>query len=297
MKNLDLKLLSILDTLLAERNVTRTAERLHMTQSAVSHALARLRRAFADPLFVATREGMAPTPRALEIAGPSRAALEAMRGALARRAAFVPADCSEVFRIATNDYVSFVLLPTLLGRLRDAAPRVRLQITLLDPNEDWPRFEAGRLDLALAFLRSVPGGFHSRNVFSERYCCIARKGHPSIKGRVTLGQYLDAEHIVMTPYLTGLVDERLAEQGRRRRIALAIPQFLLIPELVATTDLVATMGERVAERFAARLPLQVLPLPVAVERVTITLAWHPLRHADPAHSWLRGVIAEVSKDL
>jgi DNA-binding transcriptional LysR family regulator len=174
---------------------------------------------------------------------------------------------------------------------------VRLRISLLDPEQDWARFESGRLDLALAFLRSVPGGFHSRSVFRERYCCIARRGHPSIKGRLSLAQYLEAEHIVMTPYITGLVDERLAEQGKRRKVALAIPQFLLIPELVAQTDFLATMGERVAERYATRLPLQVLPLPVALERVTITQAWHPLKHADPAHAWLRELIAEVAKDL
>ncbi len=89
----------------------------------------------------------------------------------------------------------------------------------------------------------------------------------------------------MTPYITGRIDERLAEEGKRRKVALAIPQFLLIPELVVKTDLVATMGEGVAQRYATRLPLQVLPLPVALERVTIMQAWHPLKHADPAHEW------------
>jgi DNA-binding transcriptional LysR family regulator len=143
----------------------------------------------------------------------------------------------------------------------------------------------------------VPGGLHSRGVFAERYCCIARKGHPAIRKRLTLTQYLALEHIVMSPFITGLVDERLAEQGKRRQVALAIPQFLLIPELVAQTDFIATMGERVARRFAARLPLQVFALPLAVERVAITLVWHPRRHAEPGHQWLRGLIAELAKSI
>jgi DNA-binding transcriptional LysR family regulator len=297
MRSLDLRLLGILDALIAERNVTRTAERLHMTQPAVSHALAKLRRAFGDPLFVPTRGGMAPTSRALEIAAPARTALEAMGQAFAKRAAFAPAAARQTFRVATNDYVSFMLLPKLLRRLRDEAPGVRLQISAFDPARDWVQLEHGTLDFAVAYFKSVPGGLHSRGVFAERYCCIARRGHPAIRKRLTLAQYLALEHIVMSPFITGLVDERLAEQGKRRQVALAIPQFLLIPELVAQTDFLATMGERVARRFAARLPLQVFPLPLAVERVAITLVWHPRRHAELGHQWLRGVIAGVAKSV
>jgi DNA-binding transcriptional LysR family regulator len=294
MKNLDFRLLSILDTLLAERNVTRTAERLHMTQSAVSHALAKLRRAFRDPLFVPTPEGMTPTSRALELAPHVRAALASMLKAFAPRAPFDPRACDQTFRIATNDYVSFILLPGLLERLRTEAPAVRLQISAMHPEADWPRLADGSLDMAMAFMRNVPGDLHSRGLFGERYCCIARRGHPAARGRLTLEKYLQLDHIVMTPFITGLIDERLAALGKRRKIALAIPQFLLIPQLVSRSDFVATMGERVARYFAQRMKIQMLALPLDLGEVPITLAWHPRHHAEPPHQWLRGLIAEVA---
>ena len=297
MKNLDLRLLSILDTLLAERNVTRTAERLHMTQSAVSHALAKLRDTFSDPLFVPTRGGMAPTSRALELAEPLRSALEHVRQVFALPEAFEPAAADTVFKIATNDYVSFVLLPPLLARLRAIAPRMRLQLVTVDAAHDWERLEDGTVDLALAFFRDIPGGMHSRTLFEERYCCIARRGHPIVQGRLTLSRYMDLDHIVMTPYLTGLIDGRLAERGLKRRVALGIPNFLLIPELVAQSALVATMGERVARHFAKRLKLAVFPLPLPLERVRISAVWHARKHAEPPHQWLRNAIAEVAGAL
>lgn len=297
MKNLDLKLLTILETLLAERNVTRTAERLHMTQSAVSHALAKLRRTFGDPLFVPTREGMAPTGRAVELAEPLSGAMEQIRRALEARTPFEPVTCEEVFRIATNDYGSFVLLPPLLRRLAEEAPKVRLELVALDAKHDWERLEDGSLDLALAFFREIPLQLHSRTLFREKYVCIARRGHPCTKKKLTLDDYIELDHIVMTPFITGLIDGRLAERGLKRRVALAIPNFLLIPELVAQSDLVATMGERVAQRFATRLALRVLPLPLDLDRVTISLVWHARRHAERAHHWLRGVLAEVAAEL
>jgi DNA-binding transcriptional LysR family regulator len=297
MRNLDLKLLQLLATLLVERNVTRTAERMNMTQSAVSHALAKLRRAFQDPLFVQTREGMMPTSRTLQLADPLGAALANMREALAPRAPFEPARCDQTFRVATTDYVSYLLLPALLDRLREVAPKVRLQISALHPEPDWLRLGDGSLDLAMAYLRRVPGDFHSRSLFRDRYCLVARAGHPAVGERVTLARYLELEHIVMTPFLTGLVDERLDQEGKHRKVAVAIPQFLLIPELVARTDLVATMGERVARDFAQRLALRVLPLPLDLGLITVRLAWHPRSHAEPQHQWLRTLIAEVAQSV
>lgn len=294
MKNLDVKLLTILDTLLDERNVTRAAAKLNMTQSAVSHALARLRRDLDDPLFVPTRTGMSPTRRALELAEPLRAALEQLRRLTGTRTRFDPRECETVFRVSTNDYVGFVLLPRLLKRLAEEAPRVRLQVMALGTETDWDRLEDGTVDLAIAYMRSTPGQMHSRPLFQERYCCIARKKHPAIDGKLTLKTYLALDHIVMTPYITGVVDERLAEIGERRRVGIAIPQFLLIPELVTKSDMIATMGERVANDFAKRLPLTVHTLPLSLRPVTITAAWHTRKHHEPEHQWLRQLVAEVA---
>ena len=294
MRNLDLKLLAIFDTLLEERNVTRAAGRLHTTQSAVSHALAKLRRTFDDPLFVPTREGMAPTARALELAAPLREALERVRGALAPRAPFDPSTCTDTVNIATNDYVSFVLAPRLMREIERRAPRLQLRFAALDAATDWARLDDGSLDMALAYFRETPGHLHARPLFHERYVCIARRGHPGTGKRLTLARYLALRHIVMFPYITGLIDRRLQERGLARQVALAIPQFLMIPELVAGSDHVATIGERVATSFAKRLPLTVHALPYPVEKVAISMVWHPRRHAEPSHQWLRGLIAEVA---
>jgi len=191
--------------------------------------------------------------------------------------------------------VSYLLLPALLARLREAAPRVRLQISALHPDTDWPRFADGTLDLAMAYMRQVPSDMHTRNLFQDRHCCLARKGHPLIGKRLTLERYLELDHIAVTPFMTGLIDEKLQQMGKQRKIAVSIPQFLLIPELVSRSDLVATMGERVAREFAARLNLQVMPLPLDVGPVTVTLAWHPRSQPEPPHQWLRALIAGVAQ--
>jgi DNA-binding transcriptional LysR family regulator len=240
---------------------------------------------------------MAPTKRAIELTEPLRAALLQMRRVLAAPKAFVPRDCDVVFRVATNDYVSYVVLPPLLRRLAQEAPKARLQLVALDAETVWSRLEDGTLDLALQYFREIPGELHSRSLFRERYVCIARRGHPVIRKKLTLAKYLALDHIVMTPYLTGLIDARLATLGHTRRVALGIPNFLLIPELVAQSQLVATMGERVASAYAKHLPLRVYPLPLALDRVVISQVWHGRRHADAAHQWLRGVIAEVSQTV
>lgn len=296
-RNMNLKQLQILVTLNEEKSVTQTAARLHMTQSAVSHALASLRRSFADPLFVATKNEMVPTQRALDLANHLRQALTHLHLAMMPPRDFEPHKCNTVFRIATNDYGSFVLLPPLLKRLAGEAPLVRLQFVPLEPERDWKRLADGSIDFALAYFRSIPNSLHARSLFEERYVCIARSGHPIIKRKLTLQRYLQLDHIAVAPYGTGLIDQQLGQRGMTRRVVLMIPNFLLIPELVTQSNLVATMGERVARCFARRLRLNVQPLPLPLERVAVSLVWHARTHSEPEHQWLRELIVQVAKNL
>jgi DNA-binding transcriptional LysR family regulator len=297
--SLNLNLLPVLDALLSERGVSRAGARLGLSQPAVSNALAQLRALLHDPLFVRKGGGMAPTERALALAGPLRAALLALEQGLEPSAGFEPAIAERDFTIVTNDFVAFAMLPGLLARLQREAPRVRLQVRAWQEHVVPPDLARGDADLVLGFNRGLPAGHHAAPLFHDRFVFVARKGHPLVRGKITLAMYTKLAHVLVShePNARGVVDDVLALRGLTRNVALRVSHFLLVPPIVAATDCVAALSEIVARSAAPTLPLQLLKMPLDVPGATVQMMWHARTDASKAHAWLRGLVQDVGRGI
>lgn len=301
LRAVDLNLVLALDALLAERHVTRAAARLGVTQSAASHALARLRELLGDPLLVRGPKGaMLPTPRATELAPAVHRILEDLAGVLRGQGGFDPATATHTFHVGAADYIELILLPRLVERLARSAPGIDLWIHQFGEFGD-AELAAGVLDLVIGPPRRAlrPAGSYEKVLFDEHFTCIVRKGHPLADARMTLPRYAAASHVLVAPRGTpgSLVDDALAAAGRTRRIAVAVPHFLVVPHVVAASDLVATLPNRVAAFFADLVGLARASPPVELAPFQMAMAWHERMHEDVRHRWLREQLLAVAAEV
>ena len=237
----DLNLLKAFEALHAERHVTRAGQRIGLSQSAMSGALTRLRELFGDELFVRSPDGMQPTPRAADLAGPVSAALRLLRDAL-QADAFDPAAADHTVTMAMTDYAAFVLLPPLLARLAVEAPGLNVRVRgIFGRTEALDLLDNGAADLAVGFPVEASARILVRPLLQEGFACIARRDHPAFAEGAGPEAFAAALHLLVSPEgdRTGIVDRGLAAIGLRRRIVLSLPQFLAAPFVVADTDLVA----------------------------------------------------------
>lgn len=292
----DLNLLVVLEALLAERSVTAAARRLGLSQPAVSHALSRLRALLGDPLFVRAPGGLAPTARTEALTTSLARAMDAIRQSLAEPS-FDPETSDRSFSIATADLGAFVLVPPLLERLAKSAPRVDVAVRSTPMETAERQLAEGSLDLAVVVSPTTRAGFYREPLFRERFVCVLRRGHPFERGKLTLDRYCAASHVLVAPRGTpgSPLDAELAELGRRRRVALSVPHFLVAPHVVARSDLVWTAPESMARSFAQLLPLVVRPLPLRIEGFVMLQLWHERHQRDPAHVWLRRQVAAAAR--
>jgi DNA-binding transcriptional LysR family regulator len=296
----DLNLLVVLDAILTEGNVTRAAERVGMTQPAMSQALARLRRLFDDPLFVRTPRGMIATARASELAAPVRRALGEIDRALASSPSFDPRTARRAFTLATLDHGELVILLPLLQRLAAEAPGIDLRVRPLRFADLEEELESGAVDLAIGVL--APGDEPSLNgqkLFREHFVCMVRADHPEVGATLSLAEYVALDHALVSPRGRpgSLVDAELAKRGLERRVALVVPHFAVAPMIVARSDLVLTVPERIAHAFAAMLPLRTVPPPLELPGFDVVQLWHERRQQDRPHTWLRGLVLSVCRSL
>src|SRR5580658_9972979 len=299
---IDLNLLVALDALLAERSVTRAAFRIGITQSAASHALARLRKLTGDELLVRGRSGMVPTVRAEAMGAPLRRALEDITGTLSSPLTFDPKTARLRVFIGTSDYSELVLLPGIMARLAREAPGVELRVLTLgdDPASE---LSSGKLDIVLMPppLGEGAPGIRGQRILRDRFVCVARNGHPLAKRKaLTVSRFAGAIHALISPWGMegGFVDDALARLGLKRRVAVAVPHFLAAPHIIASSDLLLTVPERVAQVVAGPLNLAVLAPPQELELTgfTMSILWHERTHEDPARRWLRDlIVAEASE--
>lgn len=298
LSSLDLNLLVVLEVLLAERNVTRAAARLGLSQPGVSTALGRLRAALGDPLLVRGPRGMQPTPRALELEPLLREALGRLEGALFGGRGFDPAHAERTFSVAASDYVQFVLLGRLVARLQRHAPGVQLKVVPVSARFPWAELEAGALDLVLGRAPQEPEGLKKKLLFRDRVVFIVRRDHPLKKKTWTLEDFTSVSHVEALP-IEGptMVDQLLGRKKRRRKLAVTVPQFLSAPFVVLETDCAFTLAERIAVPLARALPLRVLEVPFAAPEFAVQAFWHERVHADPGHAWLRRMVAEAAAEL
>jgi DNA-binding transcriptional LysR family regulator len=297
-RSLDLNLLLAFESLMIEGNVTRAARRSGLSQPAMSNALGRLRRAFDDPLLVRTPEGMKPTPVAQSLIVPVRAALDGLRAVLEEKPAFDAAVSHRTFRLLANDYAEIVLLAPLIQHLHSEASGVRLRVerprSLFQPPASSSL--AGSFDLAIGFFPdalSLETNLRSELLWEENNLCIVRQGHPVIRGKLSLKQYVAAHHVAVfyKSEGTGIIDSLLEQKGHSRSTVVLVPHFASVGFMVAASDLIATVPERLATRFRKHFKLQVLPLPLMMPRFRTMMLWHERSHTDPAHIWLRQLIA------
>lgn len=294
----NLNLLAAFQALVEEQNVTRAARRMGVTQPAMSNTLAQLRELFDDPLFRRTSHGLEPTPRALALREPIHEGLRLLGSALTE-ASFDAKTADKTFVLAASDYVEFVLLPPLLRHLQRVAPGVHVEVKPWGLHEV-PAFLAhGEADLMIGYYDTLPAHHAGMRLFSEEYTCIVRRNHPRVKKKLGLATYLELGHVLVSEKRgsPGSVDRALAKQGKQRNVAARVSHFLMVPMLVARTDLVAAISRRVAEPFAKPLGLQLFPPPIALPRANVHQAWHSQMETDPAHRWLRETVAEVARSL
>jgi DNA-binding transcriptional LysR family regulator len=298
LSSIDLNLLVALDALLTERSVTRAARRVGLSQSAMSHALNRLRETFDDPLLVRAGRAMTLTPRAQELAIPLREILARLEEVVAPPTPFDPATSQQVFRVAANEYPLFALMPLLTERMSRMAPRVDLRVRDLGQTPYLPRLESGEVDaaLTLGLARHIPDTLYKLPLFELDLVCVVRFGHPRIKDRLDLDAFCQEPHVLISPAGDdqGAVDYALAELDRSRRVAVVVPHFLLAPHIIARTDYILTTAATVAESFRGHLPIRILPPPLELLRGVVHLVWHPRTHHDEAHRWFRRFIQETN---
>lgn len=288
LRHVDLNLLVALDALLEQQSVTSAAARVGLSPPAMSHALSRLRDLLGDPLLVRAGRSMVLTPGAGALKGRVRALVEELREVLAPVGVRDLRELERTFVVHASDYALLVLGALVDGRARVEAPGVCLQF-LPNTDRDAELLRLGEIDLALGVYPSLPPEIHTQKLFSERLVCVVRTAHPTVRRRLTRERFLELEHIQVAPRgrQGGVVDETLARSGARRRVTRMVPFFLSALHLVAETDCLLTVPERVARATAPRFGLRVLELPLDVAPYVFQQIWHPRNHADASHRWLR----------
>ena len=297
---LDLNLLVQLDALLSEAHVTRAARRAGVTQSAMSRALSRLRDLLGDPLLVRTGRGMIPTARARALAGPLQRALGELEAVVLERPVFDPGTSTRVFTLATSDFAEAMLVPSLLARLARDAPGVNIA-ALNGGREPATALETEAIDLAVCPRRGDASAIVWRILFHEEFVCLFRRGHPALRGgkRLTLDRFCALPQVLIAPggQPGSPLDDRLAQLGKQRRVALRVPNFLVVPQVIAGSDLIGVYAARLARRMAEQLPLVLVALPFELPGFDIQLAWHERFRLDSGHAWFRRILAEVASAL
>lgn len=297
MKRVDLNLLPVLDAILRTHSVSQAAAAVGLSKPAASHALARIRDQLGDPILVRAGQSWVLTERARTLAPRVQAALAEARGVLSAERPFEAKTLRREFRIHATDQM-LSLLGLAIGHAVSAeAPHVALRFLPLAGDEAGAL--RGELDLALGVFHDLPPEVRTQTLFEDRYVCVVRVEHATIRGKLTLDQYLAQRHVVIAPRGTAgsTVDAALAARKLARRAVRFVPYYASALEFVAASDCIATMSERLARHHAARYGLQLLAPPLELPRCAGAQVWHPRLDAEPAHAWLRRLVARLAKSL
>lgn len=296
MNNMDLNLLPVFDALIRHRSVGKAAEELGMSQPGLSYALKRLRSHFGDPLFIRTRQGMAPTERAEQVAPTIAHLLQQVRSQLTASPSFDPRHSTKVFTLAMSDLGDLIILPKLQRALELVAPRIGINVKALSGDQAIDALQSGQVDLAIGYLPAIKGAdIFQQRLYEHGFVCIARKGHPHIGGGVDRERFLSLRHVSVSN--AGRTNSLLEQVFSRQKIAvraqLQVPSILSLPAIVAATDYVATVPAAVAELFSSTAGIRVFEGPASLPKVTVRQCWHRRNQAEPGNRWLRGLIGEL----
>lgn len=297
--HLDLNLLAALDVLIEEQSITRAAARLHMTQSATSGVLGRLRAFFDDDLLVKVGHKMHATPYALELAGPVREVLLTIRSSITAKPVFDPATSNRHFRLVMSDYLITVLFAQVIQTIRQRAPQLTFE--LLVPGDTTAEMLVnGEVDIVILPDHFVLAGHPSQLLFEEEHVCVVCRDNPLVGDVLTFEQYAQMGHVSVgfgRNRMLSIEDFFLSQYGFKRRIEVVTSDFNTLPQLIVGTPRIATMHRRLAELAARKLALRIVPTPVKMPVMREFMIWHRSVDRDPMHRWLREQISEVSRTV
>ena len=295
---LQLNQLRLVEALARSGNLSDAAEQVGLTQSAASHALARLREELNDQIFIRTPRGMRPTPYGIRLARCISDALDSLYAAMDNSAEFIPRTSTRVFNVMMSDVSQMLYLPRLLTRLTTQAPNVSLKVHALPAKSPHLILESGEVDLAIGAFSRLITGCRQKRLYRERYVCVVRQDHPRFLQGMTVDAFCSVEHAVVDSrgYVHEQLDRWLKQQKVLRKAKLSVPYFLALPLVIAQSDLMVIMASRVAQSYSEVIPLKVMTPPVKLPSYDTRLFWHERVHGDPANQWLRGLYIEIFGD-
>jgi len=300
LRGFDLNLLVSLRVLLTQRHVTRSAEKLGLTQPAMSASLARSRTLFRDKLLVRGPQGLVLTSRGEQILEQLNKIMEVTERLVAVPGEFTPETCNRTFAIMGSDFVEFILLPSLMATLAREAPNLQTLFKSPDRRNLEAMLATGELDLVVGYVPEAPKELIRRALFHEPFVCVARRGHPLLHDEsLSLEHYAELPHVqVLARDATmygDAIDTAMAAIGLIRRVVLWQPTFLAVGSVVSRTDLISTVPKRIATHFVQELPIVAYEPPLALPAPDFAMYWHSRSQEDAAHKWLRGKISVLLK--
>jgi DNA-binding transcriptional LysR family regulator len=298
LNDVDLNLLFAFDVLMEEKSVTKAAQRLCVSQSAMSHTLRRLRGLLDDPVLVSSLGGMRPTPRALELIDPVRQALALLDRTISPPAIFDPGVNDTCFALGSTDYVEYVILPPLIKRLAKIAPNIRIQLKRFMPDEVEECLEKGMLDLVIRLQQHCSKRLQAHKLLQEMPVVLVRVNHPDVGDFMTPDLYCTLRHVVIDSFeMSSRVQQIWQDHGIERTVALRSPNFLSAPLILAESDMIATLPLKIARMFTRGGRLKIVPFPLLVSEFNLEMVWHTLLEKDPSQCWFREQVIAVAAEL
>ena len=305
LRRLDLNLLPVFDAMYRHRSVVAAADELNISPSACSHALARLRTALADELFVRFGQGMQPTGRAEQLSTVVAAALASLSSHLAQSRPFDPSSSEQAFVFAATDYTAFVLVPRLVAHLQCVAPKLRIKVVHSSRQDTRAELATGNIDFALGFADEfdekfdAKDGIDTADGFTDDYVVLARKGHPKVQHQLSLDSYLAERHVAVTPWgeARGVIDLALERLGLRRQVAVQLPSLLAAPSIIATSNLLLTLPRYAARLLNSSASFSLFPPPFAAPTYTLKVYSHARNASTQGHRWVREQVLNIATKL
>jgi len=292
---MDLNLLVVFNEVFQEQQISSVAKRLNLSQPAVSNALARLRRTFDDPLFVRTKVGMQPTPLAEQLAEPIRLALNGLTEAMNLQEKFDPATSRRTFTVALTDVAELYFMPRLIAHCTRLAPQVSIRTERTERLDLMSDMGSGRIDVAIGAFRQVSEALFQRRLFQQSYVVLMRQTHPLVDVNLTLKRYLSAQHLMVnsseSPY--DRINLDLEKAGVLQQVKFSVPHFTAVPYIIANSDLLVTVPQKLAESTALPFRLTCRPAPLVLPELQTNIFWHRRYNQDQGNLWLRTLIGSI----
>jgi DNA-binding transcriptional LysR family regulator len=303
LRNFDLNLLVCFDALMSERNVSRAAEKMFLSQSGMSHALSRLRTLLDDPILMRTEQGMMPTPRAIEMELPVREMLNQINRTLYTQKPFDPMTTDRRFVLYCTEYFECVVMPKLMAHLEKVAPHCSIVAEILTYELPESKLTSGDVDFVIGVesLMDIPKNMLSQNWIKDSLVCLVRKENKKIGNRISLEQFAETPHILLsilgTPFRFAFLNEWLKKQNIQRKYNVTTAAFLPAALILAETDYIMTLPRRMATKLAEIMPLRLVELPDNPPNFQLNLIWHPLYEKNPAHIWFKEQLLSLENSL